>query len=319
MRVSLGVTAFVLVLSCGRLSAEPTPVVMQLDWIFNAQFAGFYQAIEQGFYEEAGLAVELRAGITTPDVIASTLGETAVSFGSSESNVLLAHAADGDPIVMLGTMFQDSPMGWMYLRGGELETFTDLAGVQVGVHSDGTRVLALLLSQAGADISNFETFKASHDPQPLLDGEALAMQGYYIDEYVLLQQQAEERAGMFLARDHGYRAYSQVFFTHAETLTESPDLVRAFLEATKRGWEYAFAHPEATVDLILTEYNAELDRDYQLRSLAKIEELMIPEPKALFRPMDPAVLKEGAANLLAWELISGPVDVESHLEQSFLP
>lgn len=299
--------------------ASPTPVVMRFDWIFNAQFAGFYQAIERGYYADAGLSVSLRGGVTTPDTVAATLAEDAICFGSVESNVLLADVAEGAPARALGTMFQASPMGWMYLKGNAVKTFTDLADARVGIHSDGRRVLKLLLNRAGAEVSGLETFKASHDPGLLLAGEADALQCYYIDEFVKLEQEVGDRAGIFLAKDHGYNAYSQVMFTHASTVRENPEVVRAFLKATKAGWRYAFEHPGETVDLILAKYNPELDRTYQLRSLAKIEELMVPAPGALFRPIDPEVLEKGQTRLFEQGLIERKVDLGELLAQQFLP
>lgn len=301
------------------VDASLVPAVVQFDWIFNAQFAGFYQGIEQGFFIEQGLELELRGGLTTPDTVLATIDEPALSFGSTESNVLIADVADGLDAVAIGTMFQDSPMGWMYLKNGDINTFTDLAKSRVGIHSDGARVIELLLRDAGADTSNLDTFKASHDPQLLLDGDADALQCYYIDEFVKLEQLVGDKAGIFLARDHGYRAYSQVMFTERDTVVSNPDLVRGFLKAAKLGWAYAFAHPEETIDLILEKYNPSLDRDYQLRSLAKIQELMEPEPGALFRPMNPAVLKNGQSRLLEYGLISNSISIEALLSQQFLP
>jgi len=298
---------------------EPIPVVMQFDWIFNAQFAGFYQAIEQGYYAEAGLEVELRGGVTTEKTVPVTINEPKISFGSTESNVLLGDAAAGAPVRAIGTMFQDSPMGWMYLADGPVQSFADLATERVGIHADGVRVIALLLEEAGVDTSELETFKASYDPQQILDGEADALQCYYIDEFVLFEQMVGDRAKVFLARDHGYKAYSQVMFTHVDTIEAHPEVVRKFLAATKKGWQYAFDHPEETVDLIISKYNPEIDRDYQIGSLAKIEELMVPEPGALFRPMDPAVWEAGHSKLLDSGLLEASVDIATLLDQRFLP
>jgi ABC-type nitrate/sulfonate/bicarbonate transport system substrate-binding protein len=291
---------------------------MQFDWIFNAQFAGFYQAIEQGYFAEKGLAVELRAGLTTPDTVAVTLSEPMISFGSTESNVLIGDVSEGADVVAIGTMFQDSPMGWMHLKDGPVKEFTDLVNVRVGIHADGSRVIALLLEQQGADTSNLVTFDASYDPQQILDGEADALQCYYIDEFVKLEQLVGENAGVFLARDYGYRAYSQVMFTTASTVDEHPQVVTDFLAAAKKGWQYAFDHPEETVDLILEKYSPELDREYQLRSLAKIEELMVPEPGALFRPMEASVLEAGQQHLLKYDLIPKAVDMDALLAQQHL-
>lgn len=300
-------------------TSETTQVVMQFDWIFNAQFAGFYQAVEQGFFADAGIELEMRGGPTTSDVVSGTLDEPKISFGSSEANVLLAEAAEGKAVRLLGTMFQSSPMGWMYLGGGEIDEFTDLANKKVGVHEDGWRVVKLLLQERDVDISQLKTYECGYDPQIVIGGEADAMQCYYIDEFVRFQQLEGERAKVFLAKDYGYNTYSQVIFTHPDTIAQHPEMVAGFLKALKAGWQYAFDHPEDTVDLILSEYNRELDRDYQLRSLAKIKELMVPEPGALFRPMDAAVLQENFDTLVQFGLIDGSVAVDDLLAQDFLP
>ncbi|MEM8868716.1 MAG: ABC transporter substrate-binding protein [Verrucomicrobiota bacterium] len=321
----MAVSLATLLTFCGCASTESeeaeslTPVVMQLDWIFNAQFAGFYQAIEQGFYADAGIKVELRGGPTTPDIVRGTLDEPKISFGSSESNVLLADASGGADLKILGTMFQSSPMGWMFLADVGIETFTDLATKRVGVHADGWRVIKLLLQKKGADISTFETFECGYEPSVVIDGEGDAMQCYYIDEFVRFEQLEGDRAKVFLAKDYGYEAYSQVMFTHSETIVAHPEVVAAFLEATKMGWQYAFNHPEETVDLILTEYSPDLDRDHQIRSLEKIEELMIPEPGALFRPASIEVLEAGQAHLLSYDLMKQPLVIESIVDQTYLP
>ncbi|MDQ8193409.1 ABC transporter substrate-binding protein [Coraliomargarita algicola] len=299
--------------------SELTPVRVQLDWIYNAQFAGLFQAVEQGYYADVGFEVSILPGVGADEIKLGDTREPVFSFGSTESNVLIGKVAEGADAVAIGAMFQDSPMGWMYLKEGPIESFEDLVNVRVGIHADGARVIALLLEQQGVDASGLETFAASYDPQQLLDGKADALQCYYIDEFVKLEQMVGDRAGVFLARDYGYRAYSQVMYTSGLTATEHPQVVADFLAATKRGWEYAFAHQEATIDLILSKYNPKLERDYQIRSLAKVEELMVPEPGALFRPMDPEVLKAGQAHLLKYDLIPEAVDIDALLVQQYLP
>ena len=296
-----------------------TPVVMQLDWIFNAQFAGLYQAIEQGYFEAVGLDVELRGGVTTANTVELCLDEPKISFGSCESNVLMAARAKGLPVVGIGTMFQDSPMGWMYSADSGIETFADLANKNIGTHSDGIRVVKLLLQQEGVDASEIKWFDASHDPAQVIDGRADALQCYYIDEFVKLQQMIGDRAKIFLARDHGYKAYSQVVFTGEETIKKHPKVVAQFLSAMKKGWAYAFANKEATVDLIQSDYNAEADKPYQLASLKKIEELMRDANGELFAPMDMATWESGQAYLLKYDLIPNAIELSDLIQQQFLP
>ncbi|MGZ0707516.1 ABC transporter substrate-binding protein [Coraliomargarita sp. W4R53] len=322
---ALTAIASALLLGCATIEepvdseAELTPVVMQLDWIFNAQFAGLFQAVEQGYYAEEGFDVEIRPGMATDSMIVERIVNPVFRFGSTESNTLIGKVAAGSDTVAIGAMFQDSPMGWMYLKGGSVKEFADLAKSRVGIHTDGARTIALLLEKQGVDVSQLETYSASYDPQQLLDGDADALQCYYIDEFVKLEQMVGDRAGVFLARDYGYRAYSQVMYTSYATVTEHPEAVASFLAATKRGWEYAFEHKDETIDLLLSKYNPNIDRDYQLGSLAKIEELMVPEEGALFRPMDPAVLKASQEHLLEYNLIPEAIDVDALLMQQYLP
>ncbi|HKJ90876.1 MAG TPA: ABC transporter substrate-binding protein, partial [Oceanipulchritudo sp.] len=256
-------------------AADLTPVTMQLDWIYNAQFAGLYQASEQGYFEEAGLAVEILPVDPKQRTVESVLGGS-IAFGSAESNVLLKAHAEGAPVKVLATMFQDSPLGWMYIRGRDIETFADLAGKRIGIHPDGEKVLSLASARAGLKPGDFLLPHVGHDIGILIRGEVDAMQCYAIDEFVKLQLATKGRGGLFMAKDLGYKAYSQVIFTTAGTVATHPGVVRSFLRAVQRGWTYALDHKEKTVDLILRKYNPDLDRAYQLASLEKIEALVRP-------------------------------------------
>ena len=256
-------------------AADLTPVTMQLDWIYNAQFAGLYQASEQGYFEKAGLEVEILPVDPKQRTVESVLGGK-IAFGSAESNVLLKAHADGAPIKVLATMFQDSPLGWMYLKDSDIQTFADLAGKRIGIHPDGEKVLSLASANAGLDTGEFLLPHVGYDIKILVNGEVDAMQCYAIDEFVKLQLATDGKGGLFMAKDLGYKAYSQVIFTTAETVETHPGIVRSFLEAVQRGWSHALDHKEETVDLIIRKYNPDLDRAYQLASLEQIEELVRP-------------------------------------------
>lgn len=296
----------------GRATPEPLPVVMQLDWIHNAQFAGLYQAEAQGYFADAGLAVEIRPVVRGQKTVEAVLAEE-FAIGSAESNVLLKAHSEGHPIRALATMFQGSPMGWMYLERSGFADFADLQGKIVGIHPDGERVLAVMAAHQGFPADALQTQKVGWELEPLLNGEVDAMQAYYIDEYVELQLATEGACGMFLAKDHGYYAYSQVFFTTAPMLAEHSESVEAFLAAAKAGWEYAFAHPEETVDLVIGTYNPELDRAYQLASLAAIEELMRPGGAPVMAPMEPGVWRKAQALYLEHGIIPEPTDLDELL------
>ncbi|MFO7725801.1 MAG: ABC transporter substrate-binding protein [Oceanipulchritudo sp.] len=299
-------------------AADLTPVTMQLDWIFNAQFAGIYQAAEQGYFREAGLEVEILPVDPEMKTVESVLGG-AVAFGSAESNVLLKAHAGGAPVRVLATMFQDSPLGWMYLKHRDIESFADLAGRKIGIHPDGEKVLALASARAGLEPGDFILPHVGHDIGVLLRGEIDAMQCYAIDEFVKLQLATGGKGGLFMAKDLGYKAYSQVIFTTARTVETHPGVVRSFLRAVQRGWTYALDHKEETVDLILREYNPDLNRDHQLASLGKIEELVRPGGAAPLAPVRRDVFAASMRMYRETGILSSGTDLGDLLELRFTP
>lgn len=307
-----------LLLPSTLFGAQPQAVVMQLDWIYNAQFAGIYQALEQGYFSEKHLDVTIREVDRQQKTVQAVLGEP-LAFGCAESNVLLKAHAGGAPIKALATMFQGSPLGWMVVSKLKIQTFADLAGKRVGIHPDGEKVIALMAKTAGIDPADFLLPHVGYDIDVLLSGEVDAMQAYSIDEFVKLQLATGGTGGIFMAKDLGYSAYSQVIFTTAEVVERHPILVRDFLEAVQRGWVYALDHKEETVKLILEKYNPALDRDYQLSSLAKIEELVRPEGKVPLAPIQPDVFRKSLTEYLESGILEKGTNLEDLLALEFNP
>ncbi|MGF1449901.1 MAG: ABC transporter substrate-binding protein [Opitutales bacterium] len=292
-------------------AADKTKVVMQLDWIFNAQFAGLYQAIEQGYFADEGLEVELREVAREQATVAATL-EAGIAFGCAESNVLLLE--DQAEIVCLGAMFQRSPLVWMYLPPTEYTGTASLKGKRVGVNPDGKRVLKRILKGADVRLEETTIVDVGYDKlSPLFMGEVDFIQGYYIDEFVRLQMESDGQAKSFLAEDYGYSAYSQVVFSSAAQHARHPDLYPRFERALARGWLYALTRPEETVDLILEKYNPELDPVYQRRSLARIAELITPDGLPPMQPMRRAVWEENVDFFVSEGILTQPVDLDALL------
>ncbi len=292
-------------------AADKTRVVMQLDWIYNAQFAGLYQAIEQGYFAEAGLEVELREVARNQATVEAVL-DAGIAFGCAESNVLLLE--DDAEIVCLGAMFQRSPLVWMYLPPTEYAGTASLKGKRVGVNPDGKRVLKRILKGAEVSLEEVNIVDVGYDKlAPLFKNEVDFIQGYYIDEFVRLQMESDGKAKSFLAEDYGYSAYSQVVFSSAAQHAKHPDLYPRFERALARGWVYALTRQEETVELIIEKYNPDLDALYQRRSLARIAELVTPEGYAPMQPMKREVWEENVTFFISEGILTQPVDLDALL------
>lgn len=297
---------------------ERFPVVMQLDWIHNAQFAGIYQAIEQGYFADAGFSVEVRPVDREMATVAATV-EAGAAFGSAESNVLLVAHANGAPVRAVATMFQDSPMGWMSLKSTGITSLADFPDHRIGIHPDGEKVFDLILSEQPFGRGDLTFIKVGWDPQIVADGEVDLMQAYAIDEFVRLQLMTGGGARILMAKDHGYQAYSQVVFT-TETMTRNhPEKIGPFLKALREGWTFALGNIESTVDLIREEWNPELDRDYQIASLEAIGELVSPRGRPPLAPMSRQKWEASQRDFVRAGIIEEPTDLDELLDFRFNP
>jgi ABC-type nitrate/sulfonate/bicarbonate transport system substrate-binding protein len=248
--------------------AEIIPVTMQLDWKPNVQFAGLVVALEKGYYRDAGLDVRLRPVDSGMKVVEAVEAGTNW-LGCSESGVLLGARARGARIKAVGTMLQGSPFCLMSPKAKGIRKPADLAGRTLGVHPDADLALNVVLASAGVARSSMRTIDVAHSTDPLTSGQVDTLMGYLIDEVVALET-AGHAIDVIRGHEHGYVAYSQVYFASERTLAQAPGVVRAFLEASRRGWAEAARDPEAAVQLVLRKHQPDADPEYQRRSLREI-------------------------------------------------
>ncbi|MBC8012031.1 MAG: ABC transporter substrate-binding protein [Burkholderiales bacterium] len=263
----------------GALAGEPakSPLVLQLDWRLNAQFAGPLLAEARGLYREAGVAVEIRPlGELVYERLARTVAETEGMIGSIEGGLFLSGRAEGLSIVAIGTMFQASSLGLISLESAGIAGPADLAGKHVSIHDDGHEALDTVLFAAGLDRTKVRVSVSGYGMAGLLAGEYDAKQGYLVDEYVKLVL-GGERVRALEYRLHGHRAYSQVYFVSERTLAGRREELARFLAASGEGWARAAESPEETARFLHERHAPDLPLDYLEASLRRIVLLLTAE------------------------------------------
>lgn len=257
------------------------PLEIQLDWKFNAQFAGLIVAAEKGYFAAEGLDVTVRdLGALPYDQLGAKVATTPGVVGSIEAGLLLSNRAAGHDLVAIGTMFQASPLGLISLETSGIRTPADLKGRKILIHADGREALAALLRQQGLSHGDVQAEEGGYGMADLLAGECEVKQGYLVDELVRLRLDGHP-ARAFAYRDYGYVAYSQVYTVSRKTLeTRREDLVR-LLRAAARGWAEASRDPRAAAELIHATRSPQLDVPYLEASLREIVPLLTAETPAL--------------------------------------
>lgn len=284
---------------------------LQLRWLHQFQFAGYYMALEKGYYRDAGLQVEILEG--GPSVLkpvdALLAGDS--DFAISNSGMVIERMA-GKPVVALAAIMQTSPIVWIVRADSGIRTPMDLAGKRLMLMpAPESAELLITLRREGIDINQLIIQPTSFDLQDLLDGKTDAYDGYISNEpYWLSQRGADYR--LINPREYGVNFYNDVLYTREQLLEDKPDQVAAFVEASLKGWQYALEHQEETIRLIQQRY-----------APGKTLEHLRFEAEALHKLIMPELVQLGHMNPGRWEYIAnsyvqlgmapGPVNLQGFL------
>ncbi len=258
----------------GDLSAAPLePVALQLKWQHQFQFAGYYAAQEKGYYREAGLDVTFLEAQPATEPVAEVV-EGRAQYGVSNSALLLARH-QGQPVVVLAAVYQHSALVLVARTNAGILSIHDLAGRRVMLERQAGELLAYLKKEeVPLQSLSFETH--TFDTGDLLTGKVDAISAYTTDEPYFLEQ-AGFRYLTFTPRTAGIDFYGDNLFTSEQELRAHPARVKAFREASMRGWKYAMQNPEEIAELILRHYGNRHDRAHLLYEAQSMGPLLQPD------------------------------------------
>src|SRR6266852_2529251 len=258
-------------------------VSMQLKWKHQFQFAGYYAALEQGFYRAAGLDVTIREGGPGIDV-AEMVASTKADFGVCNASVLREWTV-GRRLVVLAAIFQRSPAIILVARRADITSVSDLRGRTL-MDAPGSDAIAAMLKREGVDYEVLPRVAHEGNPRDLLAGRADAMVASSTSEpFVLEQLGAAFRT--FSPEAYGINFYGDNLCASEAEVKAHPDRVAAFRVASVKGWAYALAHKEAMVDLILKSYSGKKSREALLFEAEHTETLVGRDPNRIGE-QDPA-------------------------------
>ncbi|MGE3300709.1 MAG: ABC transporter substrate-binding protein, partial [Arcobacter sp.] len=225
-------------------------------WLDQFQFAGFYIAKEKGFYEDVGLDVELKKYNSSINVLDEVLNKKA-DFGTNSSSLII-DKSNGNDIVLLGSIFQSSPLILLALKDSKLQYLEDIKNKTLMISKEQQRFATLksMLSSKGVELSDMKLIEHSYGVDDLINKKADVMLAYTTNEPFLLKEKGYEST-IFNPKDYGFDFYEEIIFTSKEFAKENPKLVKDFYKATIKGWEYAFENIDETVNLIYKKYNSQ--------------------------------------------------------------
>jgi signal transduction histidine kinase/ABC-type nitrate/sulfonate/bicarbonate transport system substrate-binding protein/DNA-binding NarL/FixJ family response regulator len=255
--------------------SNPESITLQLRWTHQFQFAGYYAAIEKGFYHDAGLNVTVKERTPEQDIIAEVISGRA-QYGISRSRLVMDRI-DGLPVVVIACIFQHSSSVLLSLKSSGIRTPHDLIGRKVMLlPGDKAEIMAMFL-QEGIRKEQIRILKHSWNYSDLIDGKTDAISAYFPDNSYFYHQKNNISINIIDPKSYGVDFYGDSLFTTEDEVRFHPDRVRRFREASLLGWEYALKHPEEIVDLILKKYKPDELRENLRFEAANIHELIQPE------------------------------------------
>lgn len=256
-----------------------TKVSLRLQWLDQAQFAGFYVAAHKGFYRKRGLDVSINSG--GPDFNAMTLVSSGSdTFGIWTGDQIILGISKGLPIVPIGAIFDRSLAAFMVKTSSGIQSPKDFEGRTVGMYYGyDTETLYLeLVRQFGIDRTKVRETPIQFDLTRFLSGDVDVWPSYVINQ-PLAAEQAGASVRLLTPKQFGISYYSDVLFVREDILRKSRQTVSKFLSGTIEGWQYALAHREEATDIVMAR-SSSLNRNLQRRMLDIVAEYLNLRPGA---------------------------------------
>lgn len=286
------------------------PITIQLKWKHQFQFAGYYAAVEQGYYQQAGYQVNLKAADPSINPIERVLSGEA-DYGIANAELVLYHL-NGEPLTAIAAIIQHSPIVLMSLKKNNILSPQDLIGKRVMYSSGhyGANTLGILLKE-GIKESQIESVPLSYNLDDLISGKVDAMVGYVTDQPFQLSQRGIEY-NLIDPRAYGIDFYGDVLFTSSQRVEQNAKEVEAIRLATIKGWQYAIAHREELIDLIKHKYQSELSLEELNYEAEETIKLIVPKLVDLGH-INPGRWQHIADSFISLGMTEGQLDTDSFI------
>ncbi|WP_104163963.1 ABC transporter substrate-binding protein [Cryobacterium sp. N22] len=264
-----------------------TPVTLQLQWVAQAQFAGYYAAVEQGYYEDEGLDVTIAEGgadIVPQDVLASGDVDYAISWVPK----VLGSIEQGANITNVAQIFERSATTQISFVDKNITSPADLAGKNVGSWGYGNEwELFAGMQQAGVEVGDISLVQQAFDMNAFLAGDIDAAQAMTYNEYAQVLETINPDTGELYQpedlnvidwNEEGTAMLQDAIWANTDKLADDEayaDQTVKFIKASIKGWIYAAGNPDEAA-AIVADAGSALPAGHQLWMTNEVSKLIFP-------------------------------------------
>jgi len=247
-----------------------TPIRFATDWRAEAEHGGFYEALANGDYARRGLDVKIvqgGPGVNVPQLLAA--GSVDMGVGSN-GFIVMNLAQEGVPVKAVAAVFQKDPQVLIAHPDTGVNSIADLKGRPI-LLGDASVTTFWLWLKAKYGFTDDQVRKYTFNNGPFLADKRAAQQGYVTSEPYTIEKQAGVKPTVFLLADNGYPGYATMILAPDTLIARNPAAVKAFVEATAKGWRDYLNGDPRPADALIRKDNPEMTQDVLNQARAKLK------------------------------------------------
>ena len=256
MRI-LSLFTFLVLLCSSAVARAADHVNFGLDWLGEAEYGGYYQALATGIYQKYGLDVEIQQGGPQVNQTQALLAGRLDLDLASNSFLALNLVQQQIPFRAVAAFFQKDPSVLIAHPGQGHDTFAELKGVPIMIGAD-TRAgwWNFLEARFGYDDSQIRPYNFSL--APFLANPRAVQEGYLGSEPYLIKQQTGVTPVVLMIADAGFSGYGSLLVASDQMIASKPDVIARFIKASREGWESYLAGDPTPANLLIKRDNPDM-------------------------------------------------------------
>jgi len=289
-----------------------------LQWVTQAQFAGYYVALDKGWYLEEGIDLTISPG--GPDLASIDLVAAGkCDFGTSFLADLCVAVREGEPVISIAQIQQANGQLLIARKSSGIEEPRDFIGKRVGVWMGNWEAqFNVLMANEGIALEDFDLVSQGFSMDPFIEGQMDVASAMVYNEYLTVLESGlgVEDLNVIDYVDYGLGFPGDVLFTTRQMTKRQPDLCTRMLRASLRGWQYAIDHQEEAAEIVLKYDEAGLQsRQHQHSMMEEIAKLVRMYGREIGYS-DHTTVKQ-TIYILRQKVISGPLQPEDVCTNDF--
>ncbi len=301
---------------CAAETSTPRRVTLLPLWLHQAQFAGYYTALDKGIYARHNIdATIVTGGPQRPPE--QYLREGKADFAVLWLDQAIEARTSGLALVNVAQIVQRSGLMLVAKKSSGIEAISDLDGKKVGIWDGGLSIQPKAFFN-WCNVSVKEVSQSGSVNLFLRDGVQATSAMWYNEYHTILNSGLNpDELTTFFFHEYGFNFPEDGIYCLESTYRKDPELCADFARASIEGWEYAFSHPEEALEAVLKRMEADhlpANRVHQQWMLARMKDLIWPE-----RPEDIGLLDPSDFERVAYVLKENGLIREAPSYESFAP